>query len=129
MAHTVCVGRDGAVYACGWNSHGQLGTARRAGDSVGGTTPSPEGTVGSLTAAGAGDQQQQQALQQQLVCVSSLQPELLEDPQLEQEHVVQVGLVTEACPSGLGGGVRGAKAFSSVWAAAVSQPEVPVASR
>lgn len=108
MAHTVCVSVDGAVYACGWNSNGQLGTAaattqypeQQAVEQGGASAPAAAAaTTGASqqeqhcgvgeTAAGSSSCQQQQQ-QKQLLCVSSLQPVLVESSELDQEHVVQV---------------------------------------
>lgn len=64
MAHSVVASRDGAVYTFGWNNNGQLGLGR--------TTVEP------------GQQQQQQLF-------SSLEPNLVEDPLLDDEHITKVG--------------------------------------
>jgi hypothetical protein len=137
MAHTVCVSRDGAVYACGWNSSGQLGTAtqkQRSAVKVGqaggagaeggsgsgqlgtarwGHNPPTRDVGQPATAAAAGEvgsgrlgQEGGRQLQQQeeeVLCVSSLRPVLVEAPALEQEDVVQVsrfdsGFVSCDCP-------------------------------
>lgn len=122
MAHTVCASRDGAVYACGWNSNGQLGTARAgeaergagieaakaaptataAGDEIalrggalqidkGGAGPGSTGqAAAAATWSGASVWPQESAHEQQ-ACVSSLMPELVQHPGLDEEHVVQVG--------------------------------------
>lgn len=84
LAHTVCVSRDGAVYACGWNCNGQLGTAKPVVAAAAGAAEAGGGCVGAAdgttTAPG-------------LECVSSLRPVLVEHPALEQEHVTQVSFV------------------------------------
>lgn len=89
MAHTVCVSRDGAVYACGWNSNGQLGTIRAAAVAAkdGGTAVS---TAAGSRLSGKASSRQQEPQGREFVGMSSLQPQLVEGPELDQEQIVQV---------------------------------------
>lgn len=89
LAHTVCVSRDGAVYACGWNCNGQLGTAKPRGVVADAADAGAAGAGGGSASAGGTTARQTAGLE----CVSSLRPVLVEHPALEQEHVTQVSFV------------------------------------
>jgi alpha-tubulin suppressor-like RCC1 family protein len=79
MTHTVAASRDGAVYAWGCGTDGQLGLTAEpaAADSAARDVASTAGGAG-----GGGCKQQPR---------SSLLPVLVEDAALDQEDVVQVG--------------------------------------
>lgn len=95
MAHTVTVSRDGAVYACGWNSNGQLGVAGSRPTSAGGaaavdgSASAPQGRDSSVMQDSVRRSNRDNGSSKSL-CSSSLQPLLVDSPELEQEHVVQV---------------------------------------
>jgi hypothetical protein len=59
----------------------------QVGDAFGGTNSTGQATGLS----GGGVRSQEEGLQQQQACVSSLTPELVQHPDLDEEHVVQVG--------------------------------------
>jgi alpha-tubulin suppressor-like RCC1 family protein len=88
MAHTVAASRDGAVYAWGWGSDGQLGLAEPTASAA----VSIAGTCGVTSSGGGGDVSSVSSnVKQQLQPRSSLLPELVEYEELDQEDVVQVG--------------------------------------
>jgi alpha-tubulin suppressor-like RCC1 family protein len=86
MAHTVAASRDGAVYAWGCGSDGQLGLT-----GIAAAVDSSEGVAGGQTAFEVGDAGNAEQQKQQLQSCSSLLPVLVEHEELDHEDVVQVG--------------------------------------
>lgn len=88
MAHTVAASRDGAVYAWGCGSDGQLGHGEPAVADEDGPPGARDGAHCGAGTRSSGDVGSAGAKQQPR---STLLPVLVEDAELDMEDVVQVG--------------------------------------